>query len=156
MFPPPPPFFFSFLFSFLSLESSMYAGGDSLCLRNSLFDTCVVLTGTYKWQSPERPFMPCCWIQYFKMLRLTQIENLIGWIPSCWILISLYWLLQRSTDFHPLRMCIFEGAHLFSSQQGRFSSVIPACRFWILTHPSVSPGWWAWLSMDSVAAICLF
>lgn len=54
-----------------------------VCIGVGLLDTCVVFTGTYKWQSPEGTLMPCSWIQHLRILSLTQIENRIGWIPSC-------------------------------------------------------------------------
>lgn len=65
----------------------------------------MLFTGTYKWQNPEGPLMPCSWIQHLWILILIQIENHIGWIPGCIILICFYWLLQRSADFHQLRIC---------------------------------------------------
>lgn len=55
----------------------------SACISAGLLDTCVVFTGTYKWQSPEGPLMPCSWIEHLRILSLTQIENRIGRIPSC-------------------------------------------------------------------------
>lgn len=76
-----------------------------LCIAAGLLETCVVFTGTYKWQNPEAPLMPCSWIQHLWILSLIQIGNRICWIPGCIIWICLYWLLQRRADFHQLRLC---------------------------------------------------
>lgn len=74
-----------------------------LCIGAGLLDACVVFAGTYKWQNPEGPLMPCSWVHLW-IPSLIQIENRIGWIPGC-ILIFLDWPLQRSADFHQLRIC---------------------------------------------------
>lgn len=100
------------LIKFLPLSQIVFSLVNLACRQDTrlwiaagFLETCVVFTGTYKWQSPEGHLMPCSCIQHLWILSLIQIENCIGWIPGCIILICLYWLLQRSADFHQLRLC---------------------------------------------------